>query len=97
MPDYEIDLAEFAELSLTSFRLRRPRHLTLRQLTKLSTLELAERRIHFKEVVAQCDEKIEKNMDCFGRVCSSRRRRPVSPRIRATEQIRRINIILSYR
>lgn len=96
MSDYEIDLAEFAELPL-SINPQQLRYLTFRQLSKLNTLELAERRIYFKEVVARCDKKIDKNMDCFGIVCSAKRYEPVPRRRRAVEQIRRIDIILKFR
>ena len=82
------------EMPIRPTQLRYP---TLTQLTKLSTLELAEQLILFKRVTVTRDEGIDQNMDCTGEVCNATRYNHARGKKKAAEQIRRIEIILSYR
>lgn len=79
------------------FRYTQLRYPRLTQLTKLSTPELAERRIFFREIIAKREEGIDQNIDCEGVVCSATRYKHATGRKKAAEQVRRIEVILRYR
>ena len=92
-----MDMPEFSKCSGEDGPTKLFRHLSLRQLTKLNKMQLAQRKTRCQEMMAYCDKRINDHMDCEGNVCSNHRYKAAQRYNRAKEQLRKIELVESWR